>query len=410
MNLNDHLRRIRRLLRDPNGNLWSRSFLITAFNEVQRDIQRRTHVLESVGVLPYPPQYHASFQHDWEWNFLSTWESRYFQCLRYHAQGDFTHCNIWEIQTEYGASGTVPDEGAHVTQPWESWMGMSPALPPAIKFPADFQMAKFIAFDRLPLEYLPKKQITQQDHSYQNRTGTPSAYYREGDFDNSFIPYPLPSTITWHDDLSPPADYEAVYSQSWEASDATGAQFTRDDATNARTYIHTWEIDLGLGEESFARGLWLFESDAPLGALVLYSSADTVTDPLGVLTKRPGSVFSDDLGLDVDVLDDSDNFLLIQEKLPTDLQQDTDESDFPEFLRKYIEFGVLERAYGALTDGKIASLKDYWSTRYELGIKMILKYKTLRRQDRDYRLTTSDIPRRRTYRHPSLPSTYPAIG
>jgi len=60
-------------------------------------------------------------------------------------------------------------------------------------------------------------------------------------------------------------------------------------------------------------------------------------------------------------------------------------------------------------DGKIDSLRDYWQWRAKLGIAIIKKYMTLRRQDRDYRLVTPGVPGRRVRKHPRLPDEYPAV-
>jgi hypothetical protein len=54
MNFGDQLKRIRRMLRDPNGNLWSRSILKTLYNNVQREINRQVRFLENAQVLKYP--------------------------------------------------------------------------------------------------------------------------------------------------------------------------------------------------------------------------------------------------------------------------------------------------------------------------------------------------------------------
>jgi hypothetical protein len=271
--------------------------------------------------------------------------------------------------------------------------------PIAIKFPENFHTAKYLAWDKWPLEYRPKKEISQ-DISFMTREGRPKFYYREGDQDNAFIPYPKPSTVTW-DDETFITDPSTVFSQSWESAYVSGEQFSKDDDTNSRTYVYEWELLLGSLTETIFHGMWLFEVGTEVGTSVAYLSGDDVNQ-LGTIVRRDGSLLSQDLGLTVDILDATDDFFLIYNAEPTDLSDDSDESDYPIFLRKYIEYGVLRDAYGALTDGKIQSLRDYWSQRFDMGIEAIKRYQALRRQDRDYRLMTQDIPYRRTIRHPDF--------
>ena len=93
-----------------------------------------------------------------------------------------------------------------------------------------------------------------------------------------------------------------------------------------------------------------------------------------------------------------------------DLEDGSDESEFPRFIQKYIEYGTLERAYSANTDGKIESLGDYWALRRKMGLEAIKRFKGKRKTDRDYRLITKGEPTGRRHRkEPRLPDTYPAV-
>jgi len=95
---------------------------------------------------------------------------------------------------------------------------------------------------------------------------------------------------------------------------------------------------------------------------------------------------------------------------PTNIETASDDGDFPDFLKKYIRYGVISRAYGANTDGRIQSLSDYWSIRYLAGVEATKKFSRNRNNDRDYRLITGGASTRRTRRHPRLPSTYPVTN
>lgn len=415
MNFGEQIKRIRTKLRDPDGNLWSRDLLLNLYNDVQKDLQTRTRYLESVEVLRLPPFYHMSYLHDWEFAYLSG--DRSYRALRYYEQDSIAYTSRWEAQELFGVSGDISDEGANFTHPWEAFTGLTVGMPVSVQFPVNYHTTKLLAYDQKPISYMSKKQITSTDPSYLTRESDPFAYYRDGELDNSFIPYPRPSTVVWND-IGGSQDPDWVYTFDWEADSTqvsqlsgTGETWTRTDSTNKREYVFLWEIDV-LEKDYGMRGMYLFELDyLPPGqtGTVLYVEGDTTTG-IGVLNTYTGALFSQETGLAVEVLDDIDNFLLIYDLDPKDIVEDTDISDFPNFMRRVIEYGVVSRAYGANTDGKIKSLSDYWAFRYESGIALIKRYMSKRKMDRDYRLVTGQIPPSSLRRHPRLPDTYPNVN
>lgn len=409
MNLAKQFRRIRRFLRDPNGNIWNRALLLNLFNDAQREIQMKTWALEDVQAIRVPPVYHVSYLFDWEWSYLPSSQSQFYQALRYHPQGDYVVCHRWETQLDN--SGDASDEGFHFTQPWEAFTGIIPGEQVRIRFPSNFHTAKLMAYNREPIDYVEKKQLQNYDPSYLNRVGTTFSYYREDALDNSFIPYPLPSSVSWNDLDEMPASADFVYSHDWEYSylSGTGEQFTVNDSTDLIDYVFSWELDY-TGQDLLGHGMWLFETHYSVDGMVTSVSSDTTSSETGTITSRTGSLLSSEDGIAVDVVEATDNFLLIYDMMPTDLQAEADESDFPEFLQKYIEQGALARAYRVNNDGNIKSLADYWDSRFTVGITMIKKYLSKRLQSRDYRLVTKQTPAIRTKKHPRLPSHYPAVG
>lgn len=407
----EQLRRIRRKLRDPDGNIWSRAFIITLFNDIQKDIQVKTRYLEDVQVLRLPSYYHISYLHEWEWVFLP--DSQYYRALKYFEQDSTAYTAVWEAQELFGIASNTSDDGAHFTQPWEAWAGLTVGETVSVKFPTNFHTAKLLAYDQVPINYISKKEITQTDPSYILRESEPYAYYREDDLDNSFIPYPRPSSVVWND-VQGSQDPDFVYTYDWEVNQVVqlagvGEKWLFNDDSIEHTYI--WEDNLGVDLDYGLRGMYLFELDyLPPGnrGTVLYVAGDTTTG-VGVINNYTAALFSQETGLAVEVLDDHDNFLLIYDITPDDIVEDTDESDFPSFMQKYIEYGVIARAYGANTDGKIQSLADYWGMRYEAGISIIKRYMGKKMADRDFRLTISH-GRAINKRHPRLPDTYPTVG
>ena len=137
--------------------------------------------------------------------------------------------------------------------------------------------------------------------------------------------------------------------------------------------------------------------------LLLGEVGKNVTFGQNVILRHPHKIkIGDNVVID-------DNVVLVYQVEPTDINVDTDESDFPVFLTKYIAYDTLEQAYSVNNDGRIESLREYWAYRKEVGLKMVNRYKGLRKQDRDYRFTSQFPGPRKTRRHPRLPSEYPAI-
>lgn len=410
MKLHEQLKRIRRFLRDPNGNIWDRVLLLNIFNDVQKELQVKTRALEDVAVLRCPPFYQSSYLYDWEWAFKIG--TKVHRAL--YDQGHYVFCHRFEPQVNLGFSSDANDEGAHFTQPWEAWMGYVPGDQIRVSFPSNFHAVEMLAYDREPLEYRTKKDISNCDSSYVSRTGETRWYYREDDLDNSFIPYPIPSTVEWND-VTDSADPDYIYTFDFEEEGeylgGIGEQWTVTDSTNVREYTFPFELDVGAYEDSSFRGMYLFELAYQVSGqygMVQYISGESADDN-GTIVQLNGALFDGDEGIAVEYVDDENNFLLVYEVNPEDLQADADESDFPDFMQKYIEHGVIARAYGANTDGKIQSLSDYWDMRFRTGVVAIGKYKSKRLEDRDFRMVTPGVPARRTLRRPRLPDAYPAV-
>jgi hypothetical protein len=349
----DNLKRIRRFLRDPDGNIWTDSQIKSLFNDSQRMLQVRTGIFEDVAIVRVPPMFDFSYVHDWEWPLLTSTTGNY-QALRVHQQSAIVYCFRWEPQAVWGlVSATAPDEGTHFTHPFEGFLtGDTPGDSIPIQFPAGFHESKLIAWDLDPITYLSPKDIQLDDPSWVGRMGEPFAYYRSDAYENHFYLYPIPSSPEW-DDI---------------------------DALYATYYI----------------------------GMALYREGDTVDSEYGVISDLLG-LSTGDTGITVDVLDATNNILLVYTKLPTEINSEDDESDLTSYLQKYAEFGALERAYMADTDGQIQSLQQYWAWRADLGIKAIERFKANRKVDRDYKLTIKDAPGFRTRREPRLPDTYPAV-
>lgn len=344
MSWSAELTKVRRLLRDPNGLIWSEAFLRHIWNDVQRDFQNKTLALEDVVAQRVPAVYQFAYMHDWEWRFLPDELSKFYQCLTQFDDGVI--CHRWEAQALSRVEADVADLGVHFTQPWEGCMGETPGELLKMTFPRNFGTMKFIAYDEEPLEALSQKTVQSTDPANVTRAGDPIGYYPYDETEDGYVLYPRP-TVNFVNELS--------------------------------------------GE-----------------ALALYADGDDEDDTTGTIAVRTGSNDADD-GAALDIVNTTDSVFMVYSVQPTDLEAGGDEPDIPAFLTKYMRYGVTGRAYGANTDGRIKSLGEFWTQRYELGIAFTKRWLRLRRQDRDYRLTTPGAPERRAYRHPRLPDAYPAI-
>lgn len=288
-----------------------------------------------------------------QFTYLQDWEWRYLpdEFSKFY-QGltqfdDLVICHRWEAQSRSGIAADVADYGVHFTQPWEACMGETPGAPVKMKFPVNFGTMKFIAYDEEPIEALTQKAVQSTDPAYLTREGDPLGYYPYDETEDGYVLYPRP-TVNFVNELS------------------------------------------GDG-------------------LALYAAGDDEDDTEGVVAVRSGSSDLGD-GASYDIVETTDSVFMVYGVLPSDIEAAGDEPDIPAFLCKYLRYGVAGRAYSANTDGRIKSLGEFWQARYDLGVAYTKRWLRLRRQDRDYRLTTPGAPARRTYRHPRLPDAYPATN
>ncbi len=194
MSFADELVRIRRLLRDPDGNIWDTDLIREFWNEVQHEVQIRTSVLEDVTVLAVPPRFTYSYIHDWE---RSHTPKGSFRCL-HQQDGHFAYTYPDEVQENFGVTGDTSQGGSIGTHPFEAW-AQAPGYLPKIPFPANFHKAKGFYYDEEPIEYEDRKAIERRDPSWRSREGRVISYTRESMEDNQFMLFPKPSSVTWDD-------------------------------------------------------------------------------------------------------------------------------------------------------------------------------------------------------------------
>lgn len=324
--------RMRRMLRDPNGDIWTSMDLQTYFNDAQVEIAQKTNLLIRVESHYYPPRYDFTYLYDWEQEYLS---GDYIRALEVNQGSGGVIAYPWEAGGTLDYQST-PDDGSRVTQSWEAHY-CNPADPPGILLHAKMDKMKFLAYDQEKIEPIDEKRLRDTDRWYRTKTGQVSHYWRPDEYSNQIYLYPRPSSFTVQE------------------PDVTD---TFDDAGGINPIAE----------------IWLDDSD------------------YGIVT---------------DVVDIDGSLFAVYIAQPEDIAETTDKSSFPDFLVKYIEYATLERAYGADTDGFIPSLRDYWKTRKEIGLKSLAMFCRLTLSDRDYRL--GGQPKPTSSKRLRLPEGYPAI-
>lgn len=192
MSWTDDLKKLRRYLRDPNGNIWSEAFLRHQYNDVQQNFQTRTNLLEDIAIQRVPGLYQGAYLYSWEWPYLGV--TRGYQCLTLH--DDFSLCSAWEAQEITGVSSDATDHGAHFTQPWEAYM-TTPGDPVKVRFPKNLGTLTFIAYDDDLIEGTSKKRVQSRDSSYVRTQGSPTHFYPYDQDD--YVLYPRPSVAFYNE-------------------------------------------------------------------------------------------------------------------------------------------------------------------------------------------------------------------
>ena len=338
------LQRIRTYLRDPKGNIWSESLLRNLWNEVQSDLQNKTNMLEDMDSVSVPPRYQVSYMHDWEVEFIGAGETAY-RCLR--NQGNyFSFVCRFEAQIAAGIGTDATDIGpTTVTHPWEAWVQTDVGHEIPFPLPNNFSSMKWISHDRDPISFTSRGQVQNTGGSWATQSGSPASYYHVDDIENQIVLWPRPSTADWRDGM--------------------------EDA-----------------------------------GMVTHIEDDTNAVDLGTMVRRTGSFMSQDTGIAVDVIELADNILIAHDIDPTEVTSLGSEIDWPDFMTRYVRFGVLQRAYRANTDGQNTALATFWQDRYGLGVEAIKQFRK-KKTVRNRRLGTSTV--RRRDRRPRLPDTFPAI-
>ena len=91
-------KRIRRMLRDPDGNIWSDALLRRLYNDVQRELQAKTNLLEDAEAIRVPPMYSISYLQNWEWSYVNGARGKAYKAFFYFDQIEAAGTQKWELE------------------------------------------------------------------------------------------------------------------------------------------------------------------------------------------------------------------------------------------------------------------------------------------------------------------------
>jgi hypothetical protein len=220
------------------------------FNDEQNDLQNQVGQIEDVRVVMMPSKMQACYFWDWEWPYNDNANGEVFQPGYYDDANQYVCIHAWEREHLAGLTPTTAALGDFYTQPWEVWVTSLPGEPPPIPFPDGFHRAKFMAWDRKPVEPSTLREVQSMDRTWKTRQGDPMYYYRDENGSNRHYLYPLPSSITWTDQDNEDADPdEAAYaSTSLDVDDNLLVVFDKnitdlsddDDSSAFATFLHKY--------------------------------------------------------------------------------------------------------------------------------------------------------------------------
>lgn len=430
--------RIRRFLRDPDALIWDNEQLCQCWNEAQVEIAQKTGYLTRARSVRYPSQYTVSYMFDFEYENTpgdNPLPLRVSQSIQNLTNGTVI-IYPWEAAYDH-TDNNLPDDGYRIMHLWEAKYATSAnppygvGDPPWVQLSGRIQAVKYAAFDEDTIEPIYERTLALYDGAWRTHKGDAQHYYFSDRYHNRLFLYPQPD-ITLDDD--PTATQYLIVSQDGdtiETQSGDSLAVSLFTVFNDYTYTYDWEEDnshagvdpLQLGHEYQASNSSTVSYIYTYDWEYLQLNGDTVSgdDPDtyvymryweyygegAVLSFWPAVTNEYDTGASTDLLGTDGQLFLVYDYLPDDVEDYAEEiTDWPPYMYKAIISGVLERAYGANTDGFIPSLRDFWKMRKESCIRAINILKRMKSKDRDYRLGGANQYKGRST-HPRLPTHYP---
>lgn len=220
MDWSDHLTRIRRWVRDPDGDIFEDAFLLRLFNDELQQMFGPLGPVSDVQVVRMPPAFQMSYHFDWEWAYSGHTDGDVYQTGGYYDAEDYVYLQAWEPEHLKGYESTSYTPGDVYAHPWEAWAVAMPHHPPPVPLPVDAESVLFLAHDKERIDPETKSEIMRADDTtWKTRAGSALSYWRDEKNSRWIYIYPLPP-IEWQDDEpSVSVPLEAEYSTSVVAGD-----------------------------------------------------------------------------------------------------------------------------------------------------------------------------------------------
>ena len=206
MLLSESITRIRRILRDRDGGVFSDSAIIRIWDKVQNRYAVETGILESFVDLPVPPTAYSTYTQGWESEFTSKPST-----VIYNFLSPYSYTQPWEPVSDVGLSPQVTG-GVTCTQGWESFYDTVQNRVPH-HFPDELSSLVFIAYDEKPIEAVHSKSVDEGNTAFKSRSGIYPYIYIDDSGSGEFYLYPRVDSVYSLSDLSS-ENGEMVYDDS----------------------------------------------------------------------------------------------------------------------------------------------------------------------------------------------------
>ena len=198
MNWSEQLTRIRRLIRDPEGLIWSEGMLLRIFNDEQNDLLNQMPIVQNVQALQIPPEFAESYTFDHEWSMAGPGEV--YRFTYFYDADNYAYTAVWELEHLKGYSATTSAEGTTYTHPWEAWL-CDMAEPAPIPLPSDFHAMIALYWDKQPVDPSTKNEVMDEGGTcWRTEGGTPEYYWRDEEANNWIYLFPMPEAAWGTDD------------------------------------------------------------------------------------------------------------------------------------------------------------------------------------------------------------------
>lgn len=191
MTWSDIITRLRRYLRDPDGDIWADDDLLTYYNDAAIEVSYKSGFFNKLESFNFPPLYDYAYTYDWE---RDVYTGDGYQAFDYDQITGDVITYPWEAA--YSATTvTTTDLSYRQTQPWEVIYG-SPSDVIKILLPEETNKIKMVLWDKRALEPVTEEKLAASDGYYRTTIGYTQYYYHPDREHNQIVIYPFPSS-TW---------------------------------------------------------------------------------------------------------------------------------------------------------------------------------------------------------------------